>query len=308
MSDLTAVDSVVACKALDLIVGENQVLRGIDWHVRPGERWVVLGPNGAGKSSLLRVMAGLTRPTAGALALALVLPATVGYGETVTSIGPGGSSTTHEIWWGHIIGWDSYRDQWMSEGFAEFSASLYVQLTRGNDKFVDFWEDLRQQIVQASPATRDRKPYTIGPVTQGYRLNNAKTGGAAGPLYGTGFRRAGKALTDTEAASAAEVGAALVAMLAGIQELGQAVEGDKTMVDALAPAVSAFEASAGDGLSAAAQAAAKAAADGAVATVPLQARKGRASYLGERSIGHEDPGAASTALLLRALAEVTAES
>jgi hypothetical protein len=88
----------------------------------------------------------------------------------------------HEVahqWWGHIIGWDSYRDQWMSEGFAEFSASLYVQLTRGNEKFIDFWEDLRQQVVQASPATRGRKPYTIGPVTQGYRLNNAKTGGAA---------------------------------------------------------------------------------------------------------------------------------
>jgi len=88
----------------------------------------------------------------------------------------------HEVahqWWGHIIGWDSYRDQWMSEGFAEFSASLYVQLTRGNEKFVDFWEDLRQQVVQASPQTRGRKPYTIGPVTQGYRLNNAKTGGAA---------------------------------------------------------------------------------------------------------------------------------
>jgi hypothetical protein len=88
----------------------------------------------------------------------------------------------HEVahqWWGHIIGWDSYRDQWMSEGFAEFSASLYVQLTRGNDKFVDFWEDLRKQIVEATPATRDRKPYTVGPVTQGYRLNNAKTGNIA---------------------------------------------------------------------------------------------------------------------------------
>ena len=88
----------------------------------------------------------------------------------------------HEVahqWWGHIIGWDSYRDQWMSEGFAEFSASLYVQLTRGNDKFIDFWEDLRQQVVEARPQTRGRKPYTIGPVTQGYRLNNAKTGGAA---------------------------------------------------------------------------------------------------------------------------------
>src|SRR5207245_3177836 len=87
----------------------------------------------------------------------------------------------HEIshqWWGHIIGWDSYHDQWMSEGFAEFSASLYVQATRGNDKFIDFWEDHRKQIVESSPRTRDRRPYTIGPVTQGYRLSNAKTGAA----------------------------------------------------------------------------------------------------------------------------------
>ena len=88
----------------------------------------------------------------------------------------------HEVahqWWGHIIGWDSYHDQWMSEGFAEFSASLYVQFIRGNDKFIEFWEDLRKQIVEASPATKDRKPYTVGPVTQGYRLNNGKTGGVA---------------------------------------------------------------------------------------------------------------------------------
>jgi hypothetical protein len=88
----------------------------------------------------------------------------------------------HEIahqWWGHIIGWDSYHDQWMSEGFAEFSASLYVQVTRGNEKFVDFWEDQRKLIIEASPATKDRKPYTIGPVTQGYRLNNGKTGDVA---------------------------------------------------------------------------------------------------------------------------------
>lgn len=85
----------------------------------------------------------------------------------------------HEIshqWWGHVIGWDSYHDQWMSEGFAEFSASLYVQYTRGNEKFIDFWEDLRRQIVQSSPVTKERKPYTIGPVTMGYRLNNGKNG------------------------------------------------------------------------------------------------------------------------------------
>jgi hypothetical protein len=92
----------------------------------------------------------------------------------------------HEIshqWWGHIIGWDSYHDQWMSEGFAEFSASLYVQQTRGNDKFVDFWEAHRRQIIQASPATKDRKPYTVGPVTQGYRLSNGKTDGNSGAAY-----------------------------------------------------------------------------------------------------------------------------
>ena len=88
----------------------------------------------------------------------------------------------HEVahqWWGHVIGWDSYRDQWMSEGFAEFSASLYVQIIRGPDKFIDFWEDLRRTIIQPSPATKDRKPYTVGPVTQGYRLNNGKTGAVA---------------------------------------------------------------------------------------------------------------------------------
>lgn len=86
----------------------------------------------------------------------------------------------HEIahqWWGHIIGWDSYHDQWMSEGFAEFSASLYVLYVRKDiNKFIEFWEDQRKRIVEASPATKDRKPYTVGPVTQGYRLSSGKTG------------------------------------------------------------------------------------------------------------------------------------
>jgi Carboxypeptidase regulatory-like domain/Peptidase family M1 domain len=86
----------------------------------------------------------------------------------------------HEIahqWWGHIIGWNSYHDQWMSEGFAEFSASLYVWYIRKDlSKFIDFWDDQRRRIVEATPRTRGRKPYTIGPVTQGYRLSNAKTG------------------------------------------------------------------------------------------------------------------------------------
>jgi Carboxypeptidase regulatory-like domain/Peptidase family M1 domain len=85
----------------------------------------------------------------------------------------------HEVahqWWGHVIGWDSYRDQWMSEGFAEFSASLYVQLVRHDQaKFRDFWENQRERITESRPATNNIKPYTIGPVTQGYRLSNGKT-------------------------------------------------------------------------------------------------------------------------------------
>ncbi|MFH4077650.1 M1 family aminopeptidase, partial [Acinetobacter baumannii] len=77
-------------------------------------------------------------------------------------------------WWGHIIGWTSYHDQWMSEGFAEFSASLYVQYVRRDlDKFIDFWEEQRRMITEEWPQTKGRRPYTVGPVTQGYRLNNA---------------------------------------------------------------------------------------------------------------------------------------
>lgn len=89
----------------------------------------------------------------------------------------------HEIahqWWGHIVGWDSYHDQWMSEGFAEFSASLYVQFVRHDlNKFIDFWNKQRDLITQSRPQTRDKKPYTVGPVTQGYRLNSGKTGNVA---------------------------------------------------------------------------------------------------------------------------------
>jgi hypothetical protein len=88
----------------------------------------------------------------------------------------------HEIahqWWGHVIGWNSYRDQWMSEGFAEFSASLYVWYIRKDiNKFIEFWEDQRQRIITPTRLTKERKPYTVGPVTQGYRLNSGKTGAA----------------------------------------------------------------------------------------------------------------------------------
>jgi len=89
----------------------------------------------------------------------------------------------HEIahqWWGHMVGWKSYHDQWMSEGFAEFSASLFVQqIMRDDHKFTDFWNNQRDLITLSRPQTHDKRPYTIGPVTQGYRLNSGKTGGVA---------------------------------------------------------------------------------------------------------------------------------
>jgi dihydroxyacetone kinase-like protein len=127
-------------------------------------------------------------------------------------------------------------------------------------------------------------------------------------LYGTGFRQAGKTLGEDLDVSAIQLGAALEAALAGIQQLGAAAEGDKTMVDALIPAVNAYRAviDTGGDLPEATRAAADAAARGLQATIGLTARKGRASYLGPRTIGHEDPGAASTVLILQALANATA--
>ncbi len=134
----------------------------------------------------------------------------------------------------------------------------------------------------------------------------SKTGGASGPLYGTALRRAGKALGDAPEVGAPEIATALRTALDAVRDLGHAEEGDKTMIDALLPAVAAYEGAAGDGLPSAARAALEAAEKGAEATVPLRARKGRASYLGARSEGHLDPGAASTVLLFRALADATA--
>ena len=125
-------------------------------------------------------------------------------------------------------------------------------------------------------------------------------GGASGPLYGTAFLRAATAVGDTDQLGAAAVGAALAAALGGVQARGKAVPGDKTMVDALVPAA---EAAQGDSVAEVLQAAAAAAHDAVATTIPLVARKGRASYLGERSAGHADPGATSTAVILGALAE-----
>jgi dihydroxyacetone kinase-like protein len=133
-------------------------------------------------------------------------------------------------------------------------------------------------------------------------------GGASGPLWGSFFRGAGRALGEEPTPDGPALAAALGAGLAAVQDLGAAAVGEKTMVDALAPAVDALRerAEGGVALPEAAAEAAEAALEGARATIPLQARKGRASYLGERSIGHEDPGAASAALVFAALSRALA--
>jgi phosphoenolpyruvate---glycerone phosphotransferase subunit DhaL len=129
-------------------------------------------------------------------------------------------------------------------------------------------------------------------------------GGASGPLYGTFFLRFGKAAGSANELDLAGLATALRAGLAGIIERGKAQLGDKTMVDALTPALDEMDAviNKGGDLAAAVTAGREAAAAGRDATLPLVARKGRASYLGERSAGHIDPGAASMSLLFDALA------
>lgn len=126
-------------------------------------------------------------------------------------------------------------------------------------------------------------------------------GGASGPLYGTAFLRAGIALAGKQELQPADVATGLDAALEGVIARGHAKRGEKTMVDALTPAVEAFKASiaAGQSLQEGLQAAADAAQRGAEETIPLVATKGRASYLGERSAGHQDPGATSAALFLQ---------
>ncbi|MCU1657099.1 MAG: dihydroxyacetone kinase, subunit [Pseudonocardiales bacterium] len=131
-------------------------------------------------------------------------------------------------------------------------------------------------------------------------------GGASGPLYGTFLLRFGSSAGDATELSAAQFAAAMRAGLDGIVSRGKAEREDKTMFDALAPAVEALEAGAGGSLVEALRAAAEAADKGRDATVEMLARKGRASYLGERSIGHQDPGATSAALLVRAAATTLA--
>jgi phosphoenolpyruvate---glycerone phosphotransferase subunit DhaL len=132
----------------------------------------------------------------------------------------------------------------------------------------------------------------------------SKVGGAGGPLYGTLFMQMGSALSGKSALQVSDLAAALDAGVKGVQARGKAEPGDKTMVDALLPALTALREAEREGaaLGDALRRSAAAAEEGMRATIPLEARKGRASYLGPRSIGHQDPGATSTHLLLSAAA------
>ncbi|MFD0368042.1 dihydroxyacetone kinase subunit DhaL [Streptomyces sp. NPDC127114] len=161
----------------------------------------------------------------------------------------------------------------------------------------DHGANLKRGFAAVTAALEKEPPATPGAVLTGAGRQLISTvGGASGPLYGTLLRRTGKALGDAERVSRPELAEALAAGIAAVAQLGGAQPGDKTMLDALGPAAEAL----GDSFAAAREAAEA----GALATVPMLARKGRASYLGERSVGHQDPGATSSALLFGALADV----
>nr|WP_203679755.1 dihydroxyacetone kinase subunit DhaL [Streptomyces microflavus] len=159
----------------------------------------------------------------------------------------------------------------------------------------DHGSNLQRGFTAVAAVVEKDAPATPGAVlTLAGRQLISTVGGASGPLYGTLLRRTGKALGEDAEVTQEQLAQAFAAGVAAVGQLGGAQAGDKTMLDALLPAAEALALSF--------RGAADAARAGAEATVPLLARKGRASYLGERSIGHQDPGATSAALLVEALA------
>ena len=174
----------------------------------------------------------------------------------------------------------------------------------------DHGENMDRGLKAAVEALGQAQPASVAEVLKTVAKTLMSTvGGAAGPLYGTAFLRASKAAGDGEL-DGAGVAAVIAGALNGIQARGKATTGEKTMVDAWTPALEAARAAAESGSDPAAvlEAAATAAESGAAATEPMRATKGRASYLGERSIGHLDPGAVSTSLILRAAVRAAGEA
>lgn len=158
-------------------------------------------------------------------------------------------------------------------------------------------------VVEKLPTVADKD---IGAILKTTGMTLVSTvGGAGGPLYGTFFMRAGMTADGKTELSDADLVAAFEAGLAGVQQRGKATTGEKTMVDALTPACQAMRSKAEAGASTheILEAGAAAAEEGMKATIPMLATKGRASYLGERSIGHQDPGATSSALMIRCAAD-----
>ena len=174
----------------------------------------------------------------------------------------------------------------------------------------DHGENMDRGFKAAVEALGQAQPGSVAEVLKTVAKTLMSTvGGAAGPLYGTAFLRASKAAGDGEL-DGAGVAAVIAGALDGIQARGKATTGEKTMVDAWTPALEAARAAAESDSDPVAvlEAAATAAEAGAAATEPMRATKGRASYLGERSIGHLDPGAVSTSLILRAAVRAAGEA
>jgi phosphoenolpyruvate---glycerone phosphotransferase subunit DhaL len=195
--------------------------------------------------------------------------------------------------------------------FAELIALERDHLTELDSAIgdADHGANLDRGMRAAVAALDELGPAGAGPMFSKVGMTLVSTvGGASGPLYGTLFLRMGTTLGDVPTVSPEQVGAALRAGLEGVVARGKAQAEDKTMYDALAPAVDALEAGLKDGLGLGdALGRARVAADeGRDATIPMLARKGRASYLGERSVGHQDPGATSVALLVTAGADTLA--
>jgi dihydroxyacetone kinase-like protein len=199
--------------------------------------------------------------------------------------------------------------EWV-RGFAALVALHADELTALDSEIGD--GDHGANMTRGTAATLDGldAPFAdVGALLKKVGLTIVSTvGGASGPLYGTFFLRVGAACGDAVALDTSAVAAALRAGVDGVSARGKATAGEKTMLDALTPALAALDAAVAEGqrLPDALTAAARAAAEGRDATAPMVATKGRASYLGERSAGHVDPGAASATLLLEAAAAATA--
>lgn len=198
------------------------------------------------------------------------------------------------------------------ELFAERLAERKVELTDLDSAIGDADHGINMD--RGFSAVREKLPdlrdTDLGAIGKAVGMTLISTvGGASGPLYGTFFLRLGSSFGERRAVSQEDLASALRAGLEGVKQRGRAELDDKTMVDAMTPAVDTLEARATDGnLEAALAAAAEAAANGRDRVTPLVARKGRASYLGERSANHQDPGATSTTILFEALRDAVADA